>query len=529
MNINSIAQLRTELNIMDLNNLKPNYAELARKYGLDYRTVKKYHEGFEGKAKSRDKPSKLDKHIDVIKEKLEIPRISKKGVYEWLVDKYGFNEIGSYSNFKTYCTKHKLKKSNIQSGGSTRFETEPGDLAECDWKEDIQLISNNGELVTVNIFHLVLKFSRFSYLELTLSKEQNVVFRCLINAFKAYGGIPKRILFDNMSTVIDTSVKPKRVNNKMVQFAKDFNFKVTSCKARHAYTKGSNEARNKILDWIRAYNNDFETLEDLQNKVEKINIKMNLEICEGTDIAPCVLYYKEKEYLNRLPDTSVIEKYLAPTKVKVSPQQLITYNGIKYSVDKKYTDESVYLEEFDGKLQIYYKGKLIQIHQISNNPINYAPEHYKQSLEKVIKKENIDEIVLNNLKIMDKLLDMRTVDITKESASKSNAALLSYLVSNKLYGKQTSRIIQSLTKENIQILLQELRKILPYVDDEEQFFLAFKHAVKKEDLRHVRIDLWELDLMECYSFLTQEGYDSIYKDFKEEVENRMTTMKERWG
>ena len=53
-------RIEAELRIMDLNNLKPNYAELARKYNLDYRTVKKYHEGYEGKPRSRDKPSKLD-------------------------------------------------------------------------------------------------------------------------------------------------------------------------------------------------------------------------------------------------------------------------------------------------------------------------------------------------------------------------------------------------------------------------------------------------------------------------------------
>lgn len=36
---------------MDLNGIKPNYAELGRKYGLDYRTVKKYHEGYPGEPK----------------------------------------------------------------------------------------------------------------------------------------------------------------------------------------------------------------------------------------------------------------------------------------------------------------------------------------------------------------------------------------------------------------------------------------------------------------------------------------------
>ena len=35
--------------------IKPNYAALGRQYGMDWRTVKKYHQGYRGKLKSRDK------------------------------------------------------------------------------------------------------------------------------------------------------------------------------------------------------------------------------------------------------------------------------------------------------------------------------------------------------------------------------------------------------------------------------------------------------------------------------------------
>lgn len=129
----------------------------------------------------------------MIIEKLSIPRISRKGVYEFLIDQYGDSEIGSYSNFKAYCKKHKLtpSKGDASGGGDTRYETNPADMAQCDWKENMILTSRSGETFVVNIFHLVLKFSRFSYIELTLSKEQPIVFRCLINAFKFYGGVPK--------------------------------------------------------------------------------------------------------------------------------------------------------------------------------------------------------------------------------------------------------------------------------------------------------------------------------------------------
>lgn len=141
--------------------------------------------------------------------------------------------------------------------------------------ESVHSVSKNGEGFIVNIFHLVLKFSWYSYLELTLSKQQSAVFRSLINAFKYFDGVPERIQFDNMSNVVDVSAKSKRINNKMIHFSKDMNFTVLTYKSRHAYTKGTNESRNKIFDWIRSYSDEFETFEALQEMVERINIKMN--------------------------------------------------------------------------------------------------------------------------------------------------------------------------------------------------------------------------------------------------------------
>ena len=128
-----------ELNIMDQLEIKPNYAALGRKYGLDWRTIKKYHEGYEGKPTTRNKPSKLDQYSIEIKDKLTIPRVTVKGVYEFMVSKYGKDEIGSYSNFINYIKKNKLKPKSTKSSGHPRVETLPGVQAQVDWKEDIKL------------------------------------------------------------------------------------------------------------------------------------------------------------------------------------------------------------------------------------------------------------------------------------------------------------------------------------------------------------------------------------------------------
>lgn len=72
-NMRELNKLKQELLIMKTNNIKPNYAELARIHNCDYRTVKKYDNGYEGKPTTRNKESRLDKYKDEIKSKLELP------------------------------------------------------------------------------------------------------------------------------------------------------------------------------------------------------------------------------------------------------------------------------------------------------------------------------------------------------------------------------------------------------------------------------------------------------------------------
>ena len=77
--------LKGEFVIMDSMGIKPNYAALGRKYGMDYRTVKKYHNGYEGRPRTRNKGSRLDEYSKEITDKLEIKRLTVRGVYEFMV------------------------------------------------------------------------------------------------------------------------------------------------------------------------------------------------------------------------------------------------------------------------------------------------------------------------------------------------------------------------------------------------------------------------------------------------------------
>lgn len=56
--------------------------------------------------------------------------------------------------------------------------------AQVDWKENLKMVSKNGEIFEVNIFLMVLGYSRMKFVKLTSDKTQKTLFNCMNEAFK---------------------------------------------------------------------------------------------------------------------------------------------------------------------------------------------------------------------------------------------------------------------------------------------------------------------------------------------------------
>ena len=396
--------LITQLKILKLSNIKPNFSELARQYDVDRRTVKKYYDGYEGKPKHHNKPSKLDEHFNLIQTKLSLKGANVRAVYEFIINEVDSN-IGSYSNFNKYVKAKGLKPKKTEKG-HPRYETEMGIQAQVDWKEDITLHNRYGEPFTFQVFDYKLGYSRYPIFTYKLYKTRQDVFDCLIASFKATGGVPKEILFDNMSSVVDRDGNKANISNEMKAFAQDMGFKIKLCKPRHPFTKGKVEALNKFLAWLIPYDGEFETEEELIAILKKINKNVCARICDETGVPPILLFQKEKEYLQPLPSDKVLESYLAHDRqTTVRKDSMVTYMKNKYSVPAEYIGKPVRLKVTDDSLQIYYSTELIVTHMLSNKRLNYKKEHYAQLLSGYMKDaEEISKFAEENLRQMDTLL-----------------------------------------------------------------------------------------------------------------------------
>ena len=387
--------------------IKPNYAELARKYQCDPRTVKKYNNGYEGKSKKRKSISKLSKYKEEIKEKINYAGATKAGVYQYMIERH--NDIGSYSNFSHFIRKEKLMKKQTKNNPHPRYETPFGEQLQFDWKETITMVNKCGEVFEFNIFSAVLSASRFHVFEYSKNKTREDVERCLVKTFKKIKGLPKKILTDNMSSIVNHNTR--KFVPEFINFCKDIGVEARHCKVKKCMTKGKVESQNRFMSWLIPYNNEFETEEDLIKIIDNISKKVNQEINDTTGSTPIFLYSKEKEYLKPLPNKELLERYENDIKsFKVPNTFLVTYKGNGYSVPPQYINKVVKLTELDNKLYIYYNENLISCHDISNNKINYKQEHYQEGMSYWINehsKLNIDEVVENNLKELEKLNERR--------------------------------------------------------------------------------------------------------------------------
>ena len=215
---------------------------IARETDCDWRTAKKRYEIQKQLEEGLPLPLKehksiLNPYTHIIDAKLEIAGITVSTIYHFLIDNTDYS--GKYSLVKNYVKRHKQsqpKKATIH------VPKVPGKLGQVDWKED------------------------FTYCRLTLDKKQDTVINSLIYTFMFLNGVPKEIWFDNMITIVDAAKMRQhdRINEKIKHFAKDISFTPITCRPKRPQTKGAVEAFAKLCDRLLAYNNEFESVEDLK-------------------------------------------------------------------------------------------------------------------------------------------------------------------------------------------------------------------------------------------------------------------------
>ena len=380
-------------------NIKPNFAALGREYGCDYRTAKiRYYEEL-NKEKGIEPEIKIRKHIvddykDIIINKLEtIPGITAYSIYYFLKVEKDYK--GSYESIKNFVRENKDKR---KQPASIRVEPIIGKVAQVDWKEDFKLTNKNGELFIINLFLMRLHYSKKFYARLTIDKKRDEVKTCIVKSLEYFNGTPREIWFDNMATVMVKEGKHKKVHNEIKQLGSDIGFQPILCQSRRPKTKGTVENLAKLCDRLLSYNNEFETLEDLVNIVNKFNEECGKEKSKAHNKIVNEVFEDEKKYLIPLPNKNILERYKQTIEYrKVTQDSMIVYRGNRYSVPTRFIGSYLGIRIIDNQVNIYDNTELVRCHMVSKNNLNYNDEDKIEILKSDLLYGLSDEEIKNKI------------------------------------------------------------------------------------------------------------------------------------
>lgn len=96
-----------------------------------------------------------------------------------------------------------------------RIETDPGEEAQVDFGSGAVVHTSEGKRRRPWIFRIVLSYSRKAYSEAVWQQTTESFLQCLENAFRQFGGVPRRLVIDNLKAAVsradwyDPEIHPK--------------------------------------------------------------------------------------------------------------------------------------------------------------------------------------------------------------------------------------------------------------------------------------------------------------------------------
>src|SRR5512135_1104108 len=135
--------------------------------------------------------------------------LSAQRIYQDLVADYGY--AGSYYSVRRFV--HRLEQAHKLP--FRRIECDPGDEAQVDFGTGAPVVSLDGKRRKTHVLRVVLSHSRKADSEAVLRQTTDDFLRCLEDAFRHFGGVPRRLVLDNLKAAVtkadwfDPELNPK--------------------------------------------------------------------------------------------------------------------------------------------------------------------------------------------------------------------------------------------------------------------------------------------------------------------------------
>ena len=309
-------------------------------------------------------------------------RRTAQRLFEGLVE-IGYQ--GAYDSIQRFVKQWKLDHRQTPSTRQAFVPLvfQPGEVCQFDWSQETAEI--NGVVQTIKVAQFRLAYSRKMFVIAYPRETQEMVMDAHNQAFAFYGGVPKQMVYDNLTTVVDAVFigKERKFNRRFMALANHYLFEPVACTPAAGWEKGQIENQvGNIREWLFTPRAVFENFQELNawlaKRCEALAHRKHPTLPTQT-IADC--FVKEQPLLRVVnqPFAGYIE-HLS----KVSKLCLVRWDRNRYSVPAEWVGQVVSIRVTADHIRIVADHQILAEHPrcFLYDQLICDPWHYLSVLEK---------------------------------------------------------------------------------------------------------------------------------------------------
>ena len=274
--------------------------------------------------------------------------LSAVRIHEDLVAEHEFT--GSYESVKRFVR----RLGQHEPMAFRRMECAPGEEAQVDFGQGAFVVEPDGKRRRPHLFRIVLSNSRKAYSEVVWRQTTDAFIRCLENAFRKFGGVPKTLVIDNLKAAVkradwfDPELCPK-----FAAFAKHYEIAVLPTKPYTPRHKGKVEGGIKYTQDNALKGREFRSLEEQNRFLDHWETNTADRRIHGTTRKQVGALFEsqEKPALGPLPATRF--PFFHEGRRTVHRDAHIAVDNSYYSVPPEFTTRKVWVRWDSHVVRIY--------------------------------------------------------------------------------------------------------------------------------------------------------------------------------
>jgi transposase len=305
----------------------------------------------------------IEAHRDYISEQLKAG-VTVTTVHQRLRDERGLAvSISSFRRFVTANLPEEARRSQVKV--LRPYPAEPGAEAQIDygrlgrWLDPV-----TGKVRTIWAFVMVLACSRHLFVRPVIRLDQQAWSECHVAAFAFFGGVPARLVPDNLKTGVDRpDLYDPKINRSYAELAAHYGCLVDPARARRPADKPRVERPMPYVRDSLWRGREFASLAQMQAGAERWALEVaGCRPCRPLDGAtPAVVFAAvEKDALRPLPaDPFVLATW---AKAKIGPDIHARVGKVLYSVPWRHIGKTADVRVTDAMVQFFIGGELVKTH-----------------------------------------------------------------------------------------------------------------------------------------------------------------------